>query len=417
MLYIKLKDDYNTVTEETPYIMNNSTLLKLQSQLIDLRSFYPNQETITRKEVDAYLASSPDKKLAGIFYKHHEMSKNVFTTDDVEITTDDVPKVFQPTAIAAVITSPINELPIPMTISAPLSTVSNSAFTLSGSVPTQKSHYVPWGNYKDVERLIASNKFFALYLTGDSGTGKDIMIEQACAKLGRPMIRIQITRETKEDHLIGSKTLVDGNIVYEDGPIVWAAKAGAVVNLSEISAGDANELLCLQNVLEGGEFFVKSANKWVKPAPGFCVIASDNTKGMGSDSGKFIGTNILNSAFLERFKMTMEQKYPPISIEREILTKEFLRHKSEVDTKFIEELSDWVAVIRKTYLDEGIDEQITTRRACHIVDVHCNFFPVDKSIKLCTARFDDTTQTAFLSLWEKMKTGEIKNDAVEVASE
>ena len=386
--------------------MNNSTVTKLKTQLIELRTMYPGKDSISRIEVNAFRDASPDNKLVGLFYSLHRISTKEYSLLDISIPHEDAVVVKQSPPVALIPTVVTVTQPVPIVI------IPKTSTDISGSIPTLKKHYVQWGNYKDVERLLASNKFFALYLTGDSGTGKDIMIEQACAKLGRAMIRVQITRETKEDQLVGSKSLVNGNIVYEDGPIVWAAENGACINLSEISAGDANELLCLQHVLEGDAFFVKSANKWVTPKAGFCVIATDNTKGMGSDSGKFVGTNILNSAFLERFKMTMEQQYPPVKIEREILAKEMLRHKSEVDTKFIEELSDWVAVIRKTYMDEGIDEQITTRRACHIVDVHCNFFPVDKAIQLCTARFDDTTQAAFLTLWEKMKTGEIKNEEV-----
>lgn len=277
-----------------------------------------------------------------------------------------------------------------------------SKFSLEAMVPVEKPTFVEWGNYSTVKTLVESNEFFTLYVTGDSGSGKNEMIDQVCAKLKKPIVRVSITRETKEEHLIGSKTLIDGSIVYEEGPVKWAAENGAVLLIDEISAGDPNELMCLQNVLEGQPFFVKAANTLVKPVKGFCIVATDNTKGRGDDSGRHIGTNILNDAFLERFEMTMEQGYPNEKTEFKIIQK--LMHNIDLkDDVFATRLIKWVQAIRKTYVDEGLEEQITTRRACHIVRTYKKLKKSDKAIELCINRFDDTTKQAMLSLWTKLE--------------
>lgn len=280
-----------------------------------------------------------------------------------------------------------------------------SHFDRESLIPTVNENYIEWGNYKMVEKMVASNKFFTLYLTGESGSGKNEMIAHACAKLRRPMVRVSITADTKEDHLIGSKTLVDGNIKYEEGPLIWAAENGALLILDELSLGQSSELMCLQAALEGISFFVKSLNRVITPKPGFCIVATDNTKGRGSDSGRYIGTNVLNDAFLERFMMTMEQGYPPAKVEKEIFTKAMKKHGS-VDEAFIKQLTTWIHVIRKTYSDDAIDEQITTRRGVHIVNTFSMFTSAKQAIELCTNRFDDTTKEAFIILWDKLTAGE-----------
>jgi hypothetical protein len=288
--------------------------------------------------------------------------------------------------------------------------VIESKFDYDGLIPLLKDTFVEWGEYKTVEKLIASNQFFTLYITGDSGSGKNEMVSHACAKLKRPMVRVQITRETKEEHLLGSKTLVDGSIRYEEGPVIWAAEHGALLILDELSAGCSNELLCLQNVLEGGEFFVKSANRLVKPVAGFCVIATDNTKGRGSDSGRFIGTNVLNDAFLERFEMTMEQGYPNEKTERKIIDK-MMEKIGLDDSKFADRLLTWVHAIRKTYMEEGLEEHITTRRACHIIKNYKKLGDAEKAIRLGINRFDETTIMAMQSLWDKLAIQPLVPDA------
>jgi hypothetical protein len=280
-----------------------------------------------------------------------------------------------------------------------------SHFDRESLIPSVNENYIEWGNYKMVEKMVASNHFFTLYLTGESGSGKNEMIAHACAKLRRPMVRVSITSDTKEDHLIGSKTLVDGNIKYEEGPLIWAAENGALLILDELSLGQSSELMCLQAALEGNPFFVKSLNRVITPKQGFCIVATDNTKGRGSDSGRYIGTNVLNDAFLERFMMTMEQGYPPAKVEKEIFTKAMKKHGA-VDEAFIKQLTTWIHVIRKTYSDDAIDEQITTRRGVHIVNTFSMFTSAKQAIELCTNRFDDTTKEAFIILWDKLTAGE-----------
>ena len=229
--------------------------------------------------------------------------------------------------------------------------------------------------------------------------------------MNRPLVRVQITQETKEEHLLGSKTLVDGNVVYEDGPVVYCALNGAVLILDELSLGNSNDIMCLQNVLEGGEFFVKSANKIVKPAKGFCVIATDNTKGRGSDNGRYIGTNILNDAFLERFEMTIEQGYPNERIESKIVQK-MMSNLNMHDDEFAKRLILWVQAIRKTYAEEALEEHITTRRACQIIKNYKKLGDVKLAIELGVNRFDDTTKMAMLSLWDKL-TPSAQNESAE----
>lgn len=287
-----------------------------------------------------------------------------------------------------------------------------SKFSIEEMIPAVKDTFVEWGNFSTVKNLIASGEFFTLYVTGESGSGKNEMIDQACAKLKKPIVRVSITRETKEEHLIGSKTLVDGSIKYEEGPVKWAAENGAVLLIDEISAGDPNELMCLQNVLEGQPFFVKAANVLVKPAPGFCIIATDNTKGRGDESGRHIGTNILNDAFLERFEMTMEQGYPNERTEAKIISRLMEKIGLEDET-FAKRLVTWVQAIRKTYMDEGLEEQITTRRACHIVRTYKKLRKADTAIELCINRFDSTTIQAMLSLWEKLEYAPVDDKSVD----
>lgn len=305
--------------------------------------------------------------------------------------------------------TPSKQTPVESSIMIPTEPVaiSSSRETISSEaqIPQLNSKYVEWGNFSDVEKLIKSKQFFSLYIYGLSGTGKNVMVEQACAKNKRPLVRVQMTKETTEEHLIGSKTLVDGNVVYDEGPIVWAAKNGGVVVIDEISAGDPNQLMCLQNVLEGNSFFVKSLNEQIVPQPGFAIIATDNTKGRGDDTGRFIGTNIQNDAMLDRFEMMMEQKFPNQKTEIEIMKNEMLAatNGQRVDMEFIERLANWVISIRESFLQEAIDEMISTRRSAAIIRTHAKFFDAKRSIELCINRFDDTTKEAFQTIWDKLE--------------
>ncbi len=380
----------------------------IKSVITNMRTHF-GRDVVTRQEVLAYAESGnyvPTKfwKLTSIGRGVHRLS------DDLNTNVDHAELASAISSLKPTIPTPTREHTTvvqqkPVTQHRELGDDIVSHFNRDSLIPNINEQYVEWGNFKHLKSMLASNQFFTLYITGESGSGKNEMISQSCAILRRPMVRVSITRDTKEEQLIGSKTLVDGNIKYEEGPVVWAAENGAVLLLDEISAGDANELMCLQNVLEGGSFFVKSLNKLITPTKGFCVIATDNTKGRGSDSGRYMGTNILNDAFLERFMMTMEQGYPTAKIEKQIFQKVMQKH-GKTDSEFVDQLVKWIHVIRKAYADEAIEEQITTRRGCHIINVYCMFASSNQAIDLCINRFDDTTKEAFMILWQKLTNGE-----------
>ena len=262
-------------------------------------------------------------------------------------------------------------------------------------IPQKDSNFVPFGNFRDLKNIIASRSFFPVFITGLSGNGKTMGVEQSCAQLNRELIRVNITIETDEDDLIGGFRLVDGNTVWHNGPVIEALERGAVLLLDEIDLA-SNKILCLQSVLEGKGVFLKKIGKYVKPAPGFTVVATANTKGKGSDDGRFIGTNVLNEAFLERFPITFEQSYPTVSTEAKILS------KMCEDDGFVSHLVDWADIIRKTFYDGGVDEVISTRRLVHIVQAFNIFGDKSKSIQVCLNRFDDETKQAFMDLYDKV---------------
>ena len=267
-------------------------------------------------------------------------------------------------------------------------------------VPSKDENYVPFGNFTDVKKIIQSGIFYPTFITGLSGNGKTFSVEQACAALNRELIRVNITIETDEDDLIGGFRLVDGNTVWHNGPVVEALERGAVLLLDEVDLA-SNKILCLQSVLEGKGIFLKKTGRYVQPAKGFNIIATANTKGKGSDDGRFIGTNVLNEAFLERFALTFEQEYPTPKVETKIL--ERLCSKVGVtDEEFCAKLADWADVIRKTFNDGGIDEVISTRRLSHIVRAYAIFGDRLKAIKVCTNRFDEETKQSFIELYGKL---------------
>ena len=262
-------------------------------------------------------------------------------------------------------------------------------------VPQKDAGFVPFGNFTDLKKIISSKIFYPVFITGMSGNGKTFSVEQACATLNRELIRVNITIETDEDDLIGGFRLVDGNTVWHNGPVVEALERGAVLLLDEVDLA-SNKILCLQSILEGKGVYLKKTGKYITPAPGFTVVATANTKGKGSDDGRFIGTNVLNEAFLERFALTFEQEYPTPSVEAKILG------KMCDDDEFVTRLVDWADIIRKTFNDGGIDEIISTRRLVHIVNAHKIFGKRMKAIQSCVNRFDDETKESFLSLYEKI---------------
>ena len=266
-------------------------------------------------------------------------------------------------------------------------------------VPDKDPAYVPFGNYSDVKKVISSRSFYPTFITGLSGNGKTLSVEQACAALNRELIRVNITIETDEDDLIGGFRLVNGETVWHNGPVVEALERGAILLLDEIDLA-SNKILCLQSVLEGKGVFLKKIGKYVRPALGFNVIATANTKGKGSDDGRFIGTNVLNEAFLERFPVTFEQEYPTAATETKILI------NAGCDVDFADNLIKWAGVIRKTFFDGGVDEVITTRRLVHIVQAHQIFGDRLKAITNCVSRFDEDTKQSFLDLYTKVDAGE-----------
>ena len=269
-------------------------------------------------------------------------------------------------------------------------------------VPDKDVNYVPFGNFSDIKKIIKSGIFYPSFITGLSGNGKTFGVEQACAQLGRELIRVNITIETDEDDLIGGFRLVDGATVWHNGPVVEALQRGAVLLLDEIDLA-SNKILCLQSILEGKGVFLKKINQYISPAKGFQIFATANTKGKGSDDGRFIGTNVLNEAFLERFAVTFEQEYPTIAIETKILNN-YCRELDCLNDKFIDALVSWADIIRKTFAEGGIDEVISTRRLVHIIRAYSIFNNETKAIAVCLNRFDDDTKQSFLDLFDKIIT-------------
>jgi hypothetical protein len=267
-------------------------------------------------------------------------------------------------------------------------------------VPQKDPNYVPFGNFNDVKKIIKSRIFYPTFITGLSGNGKTVSIEQVCAQLGRELIRVNITIETDEDDLIGGFRLVDGSTVWHNGPVVEALERGAILLLDEVDLA-SNKILCLQSILEGKGVFLKKIGRYVQPKSGFNVVATANTKGKGSDDGRFIGTNVLNEAFLERFALTFEQEYPTIAVETKILNN-YCSELGCCDEKFINALVVWAEIIRKTFNEGGVDEVISTRRLVHIIRAYSIFGNELKSINVCLNRFDEDTKQSFLDLYDKI---------------
>ena len=281
--------------------------------------------------------------------------------------------------------------------------ISVSQSSADNLVPTKEQTFVPFGNYKDIKNIIKSNIFYPTFITGLSGNGKTLNIIQSCAELKRELIRVNITVETDEDDLLGGFRLQDGETVWHDGPVVDAMKRGALLLLDEIDLA-SNKIMCLQPVLEGNGIFLKKIGQFVEPKDGFNIIATANTKGKGSDDGRFIGTNILNEAFLERFPVTFEQEYPAAKIEQKILDN-VMSHYSLKDTEFTGNLVKWADVIRRTFYDGGIDEIIATRRLVHIINAYAIFKNKLKAVEVCINRFDTDTKNSFLDLYTKVDSG------------
>ena len=282
-----------------------------------------------------------------------------------------------------------------------VTSVGNEERTFAKVDPT----FVPWGAYTDIMKIVKSEMFYPTYISGLSGNGKTFMVEQACAKAGREFIRVQITPETDEDDLLGGFRLINGETVFCKGPVLKAMENGAVLLLDEIDRA-TNKIMCLQGVLEGKPVLVKKTGETIEPAKGFNVIATANTKGKGSEDGRFTAASIIDEAFLERFTISVDQKFPSATIEKKILKKHMDKFDIE-DDEFVDRLVTWGDIIRKTFFDDGVDEVISTRRLCHIVQTFSIFTDRMKAIDLCISRFDEDTKEAFLDLYTKVDSGVI----------
>ena len=268
-------------------------------------------------------------------------------------------------------------------------------------IPKKDPNFVPFGNYTDLEQIIKAKLFYPAYISGPTGNGKSTMIEQICAKHKRPLIRVNLNMMTDEEQLIGSKTLENGDVEIVEGPVLIAMRTGCTLLLDEIDAGSANTLLCLQPILEGKPYYFKLKNEMIVPAEGFNIFATANTKGKGSDDGRYIGTNVLNEAFLERFAVTFDQDYPNAKIEGKII-ENLMDSFGCPDKEFAETLVKWADAIRRTFADGGVDETITTRRMIHIVRAFAIFKNREKAVELCCNRFDSATKDAFLKLYDNI---------------
>ena len=299
---------------------------------------------------------------------------------------------------APVMSQPVAEItskPVAKTVMQPKLEV-----IIDNLVPRLDTTYVPFGFYTDLIKVLKAEAFYPTFISGLSGNGKTTMVEQACAKLKRECLRVNISVETDEDDLIGGNTLVDGNVVYREGPVLTAMKRGAILILDEIDRG-SNKLMCIQAILEGKPYFNKKTGETVFPAKGFNVIATANTKGRGSDDGKFISAQILDDAFLERFAITVEQEYPSAKVEKKIVMNK-MEKAGAIDEEFADNLVTWAEIIRKTFYDGGIDDLISTRRLEHIVNAFAMFKSRQKAVELCVNRFDGDTKSAFLDLYSKV---------------
>jgi len=288
----------------------------------------------------------------------------------------------------------------PKTVSKPVA--KSKPVTLS-LIPKSDPQYVSWGHFKDIKTIISSKIFYPVFVTGLSGNGKTSMIHEVCAKLKRDLVRVNITVETDEDDLLGGFRLVDGETVWQDGPMINAMRNGSVALVDEIDLA-SHKIMCLQPVLEGKPIYLKKINEVVYPAPGFTVIATANTKGKGSDDGRFIGTNILNEAFLDRFSATFYQEYPTTKMETKILKKQFAMRELDED-EFVDKLVRWADVIRRSFKEGAVDEIVTTRRLIDITKSFSIFNDKLKAVAMCLERFDDETKESFTDLYTKIDAG------------
>ena len=357
--------------------------ISTQNILKELATNYPDQ-TAFRKNVIESTAKS-------MGYTGKDFYPMLTAETRVKIGTYDLSALLQ--------TVEVDKKVIDISSAAKMQSIVNEEKSFAKADPT----FVPWGAFHDVVKMIKSQMFYPVYVSGLSGNGKTFMVEQACSKLNREFIRVQINPETDEDDLLGGFRLINGETVFSKGPVLKAMENGAILLLDEIDRA-TNKIMCLQGILEGKPVLVKKTGETITPAPGFNVIATANTKGKGSEDGRFTAASIIDEAFLERFTVAIDQKFPSPSIETKILNNHMTKFGAE-DTDFVEKLITWADIIRKTFYDDGVDEVISTRRLCHIAQTFSIFKNRAKAIDLCIARFDDDTKSAFLDLYSKVDAG------------
>ena len=369
----------NITNQKDLYIME---LNEKQKSVVDVLYTTYKSDTVTRQEINDLVKSKKIANPSWLKSDKYKVGRGVYKlpmgTDKIETSNDsDVKSESQAAYVVSSLTDNV--------------------------VPQKDKDFVSFGNFADVKNVITSKKFYPIFITGLSGNGKTLAVTQACAVAKREMIRVNITIETDEDDLLGGYRLKDGQTIWQNGPVIEAMERGAVLLLDEIDLA-SNKIMCLQPILEGSGIYVKKINKFVKPKFGFNVLATANTKGQGSDDGKFIGTNVLNEAFLERFPITFEQEYPAAKTEQKIIATK-LKSAGKADEKFATNLVTWADVIRKTYKDGGVDEIISTRRLVHIAEAYSIFKSKMKAIEVCTNRFDNDTKTSFVDLYTKVDAG------------
>jgi MoxR-like ATPase len=374
------------VYEKGDFVMTIGTREDL---LAALRAADTNGGVFRKKDVFAIAHPMGIEKLNWLLSKENVVSRGVYDLSAAMSGISAMPaKMPQP--VAEIVSKPV----------AKIVTQAKMEVTVDNLVPRLDPTFVPFGFYRDLIKVLKAEAFYPTFISGLSGNGKTTMVEQACAKLKRECLRVNISVETDEDDLIGGNTLVDGNVVYREGPVLTAMKRGAILILDEIDRG-SNKMMCLQAILEGKPYFNKKTGETVFPAKGFNVIATANTKGRGSDDGKFISAQILDDAFLERFAITVEQEYPSAKIEKQIVMNK-MEKVSAIDEEFADNLVTWAEIIRKTFYDGGIDDLISTRRLEHIVNAFAMFKSRQKAVELCVNRFDADTKSAFLDLYTKV---------------
>ncbi len=373
------------------------TLDNNKKQLVEALFAKYGKTELTRSEINSYIDDNGLKNPGWLKSDKYKIGRGVYT---LPVDGNDVSPVVKEVKQKSKVETAES-----------VDTVNKAAMIISSLtgniVPTKDDVFVPWGHFKDIKSIVSSKQFYPIFITGLSGNGKTMNVQQACAQTKRECIRVNMTIETDEDDLLGGYRLQDGQTVWQNGPVIEAMERGALLLLDEIDLA-SNKIMCLQPILEGNGVFLKKINKFVQPANGFNVIATANTKGQGSDDGKFIGTNVLNEAFLERFPITVEQSYPTNKIENKILDNVMSDKKltRKQDEKFATDLVNWADIIRKTFYEGGVDEIISTRRLVHIVEAFSIFKDKMKAIQMCTNRFDLDTKTSFLDLYTKIDGGE-----------